>query len=353
MLAALGANRGRCSSVRSARSIVQAGWGCDPSAGVADRRQVHTSVPVTPVKPRRLREGDLVSVVSPSSALAAGSEPRLCAGVAALEGLGLRVEVPEHVFARDAYSAGTAQARADTLTETWRDPRVRMIVMSQGGQTANGVLDKLDYELFGRHPKIFMGLSDGTTLLHALSARAGIVTFHGPDLLFGLGRPLRADVVDQLRCALRRRAAFAADQWHARPATGAGEPIARGRAPEHPPGDHARGYGPSFEGRLLFLEGTNPIDELDRQLTVLRLHGVFDQISGLVLRHFDRPSLPDPSADIPVAELALSVCSAYDFPIVEIEYVGHRVDNIVLPTGVRASVDTFSGTFELDEPVVE
>ncbi len=66
-----------------------------------------------------------------------------------------------------------------------------------------------------------------------------------------------------------------------------------------------------------------------------------------------RPSLPDPSADIPVAELALSVCSAYDFPIVEIDDVGHRVDDIVLPIGVRASVDTFSGTFELDEPAVE
>ncbi len=86
---------------------------------------MRTSVPVTRVKPSRLREGDLVSVVSPSSALCAGSEPCLCAGVAALEGPGLRVEVPEHVFARDAYSAGTAQARADTLMETWRDPRVR------------------------------------------------------------------------------------------------------------------------------------------------------------------------------------------------------------------------------------
>ncbi len=310
-------------------------------------------LPQHPVKPPRLREGDVVGVVSPSPPVRPGSQRRLEAGVAALEALGLRVRVPDSVHDRHSYRAGSAEARAAAFMAAWRDPDVRMVLMSQGGQTANGILDKLDYSAFASDPKIFMGMSDGTTLVSALSSRSGIVTYHGPDLLFGLGRPMRAEVIEQVRQVL-----FGADAVSL--CTSRMRVHRSGRASGPLVGGHLNillatmlaGYGPSFEGALLFLEGTHPVDELDRQLTVLRLHGVLDRIAGLVLGHFDRPALADPGAEVPVAEVALDVSAGHTFPIIEIEDLGHRVDNIVLPVGVKASIDTTSRVFRLDEVAV-
>ena len=53
----------------------------------------------------------------------------------------------------------------------WSDPEVEMVLMSQGGETANHLLDGIDYELIERTPKIFAGISDGTTLLGRIAAR--------------------------------------------------------------------------------------------------------------------------------------------------------------------------------------
>ncbi len=314
------------------------------TAGVARRP--------TPKRPPRLRPGDVVGIVSPSSPVAPESDARLHTGVCALEALGLRVRVGDHVFAPGSYSAGTPESRARALMETWHDPQVRMVLMSQGGQTANGLLDGLDYAAFARDPKVFMGMSDGTTLVNALAVRAGIVTFHGPDLLFGFGRPMRAEVVDQCVSVL----------FDARPAslvTGSMGVHREGHASGPLVGGHINillatmlaGYGPVFDESVLFLEGTHPIDELDRMFTVLRLRGVFDRIAALVLGHFSGPALPD-SVGGSVPELALRVCSPYDFPIVELTDLGHHVDNIVVPLGVRATVDTHDRSLALDEPAV-
>ncbi len=198
-----------------------------------------------------------------------------------------------------------------------------------------------------------MGMSDGTTLVTALATRSRIVTFHGPDLLFGFGRPMRDEVVDQVRRVL----------FDAEPASLVTAPLRvhRGGHASGPlVGGHVNillatmlaGYAPPFDGSVLFLEGTHPIDELDRMLTVLRLHGVLARISALVLGHFSGPPLPNAASEISVPELALRACAPYRFPIVEMADLGHHVDNIAIPIGVPATLDTARRSFTLAEPAV-
>ncbi len=306
-----------------------------------------------PIKPPRLAPGDVVRVVSLSSPVEAEAQGRLETGVQALESLGLRVQIPEDVYRRYRYSAGTATDRARALSEAWLDPEVRMVLMSQGGQTANSVLDLLDMAAMARNPKVFMGMSDGTTVLTALHARTGLVTFHGPDLAFGFGRPMQQPVLDQIRRVL----------VEAEPAALAAAPLIvrrDGRATGPLLGGHLNillatvlaGYEPPFDGAVLFLEGTNRIDELDRQFTILRLRGVFERVAALVLGHFARPPLRDESDDIEVHEVALEACGARPIPVIEVRQLGHHVDNVVLPVGVPALIDTDDGVFRLLEPAV-
>ena len=299
--------------------------------------------------PSALRPGDVVAVVSPSSAVTEDLQPQLRHGVETLTQLGLSVRFAPHALGRWQHSAGTARQRAEDLNSAWADPQVSMILMSQGGQTANGLLDRLDYPLFAAQPKIFMGMSDGTTLISAIAARAGVVAFHGPDLLWGFGRPMSRRIRDQFRAVLVDGAAGpvpAADLRTIRP----------GRASGRLFGGHSNilkdtlfaGYGPDLDGAILFLEGTHPIAELCRHFQAYRLRGVFDQISGLVLGHFDGLDTPRPS----VAEVVLEATDGHSFPIVELDELGHNVENFVFPIGVRATIDTRAGRLILDEPAV-
>ncbi len=60
------------------------------------------------------------------------------------------------------------------------DDRVQAILTMRGGWGCNRILPLLDYDLIRRHPKIMMGFSDITSLLLAIYARSGVITFHGP-----------------------------------------------------------------------------------------------------------------------------------------------------------------------------
>ncbi|MGB9718014.1 MAG: LD-carboxypeptidase [Thermoproteota archaeon] len=88
-----------------------------------------------------------------------------------LETFGLKVKLGKHVFDRYHYNAGTREARIEDFNTMWEDPEVKMILVSQGGQTANHLLDGVDYRMMRKTPKIFTGVSGGTTLLNISSQK--------------------------------------------------------------------------------------------------------------------------------------------------------------------------------------
>ncbi len=136
------------------------------------------------IKPKKLKIGDTIGIVSPSGYIAPELKPQFDNGVKFLESLGLRVKIAKNVFKRYYYSAGTVNERVSDLHEMFADPEVGAIIQSQGGETANELLDHLNWELIKNNPKIFGGMSDGTTLLLSIFAKTGIITLHGPDLLW-------------------------------------------------------------------------------------------------------------------------------------------------------------------------
>ena len=134
------------------------------------------------IKPARLRKGDAVGIVSPSSSIA--HFPRRTArGIEALEALGLKVVVGKNAKNTFGHSAGTAQERADDIHAMFLDPSIKAIICSTGGYNANAVLPLLDYDLIKKNPKIFCGYSDITALNLAIAHKTGLVTFNGPTLL--------------------------------------------------------------------------------------------------------------------------------------------------------------------------
>ena len=135
---------------------------------------------VRPVKPERLRLGDVVGIIAPASP---PPDPQaIDRSVAALEKLGFKARLARHVRARLGFLAGTDRDRAADLMAMFTTPKVQALFCLRGGYGTARLLPLLDYEAIRRHPKILIGYSDLTTLHCALLKKANLVSFHGPML---------------------------------------------------------------------------------------------------------------------------------------------------------------------------
>ena len=133
------------------------------------------------IKPRALRAGDTVGVVAPGTAVP--DPDRLALVEPTLRHFGLRLKLGRYVGQGSGYVSRSVSERLDDLHAMFRDPGVQAVFCIRGGYGSMQLLDRIDYDLLRRHPKIFLGYSDITALHLAIHARAGLVTFHGPILL--------------------------------------------------------------------------------------------------------------------------------------------------------------------------
>ena len=105
---------------------------------------------------------------------------------------------------------------------------------------------------------------------------------------------------------------------------------------------------PSLDGCILFLEDTGePLYRLDRMLTHLSLSRVLDGISGIIAGEFEGCS--DVSH---INALLTGIASTLDIPLVSGFPVGHGEQNIALPMGMSAYLDTGLMTLTTKESCV-
>jgi len=135
-----------------------------------------TTVP-RPFFPPPLPAGGTIGVVAPSC-----HAPRAWLRVLEREikKRGYRAVVHEQCFLKDGTLAGSDEARAAAVMDLFRDPQVGAIFCARGGTGATRVMERLDYAAIARQAKPFVGFSDMTALLNALTGQTGMVTFHGP-----------------------------------------------------------------------------------------------------------------------------------------------------------------------------
>ncbi|MFW9929923.1 MAG: LD-carboxypeptidase [Candidatus Thorarchaeota archaeon] len=319
------------------------------------------------LKPKHLQKGDTVGIISPSSPITTDFMNQFNHGIKTLSEFGLEVKLGKHIFDKYYYSAGKREDRISDFNTIWEDPQVKMVLMTIGGTSCLQLVDAIDYEMISMKPKIFAGISDGTILLNAIYANANLITFHGPDLIFTFGLEISPIIKDNLIKTLftgqvgqlmpnpvwkyfgNQIVDYKQWRW-----------LRQGKATGELIGGHSNclihltlsGYGPDFSGKLLFLEGTDPLGRLDRQISSLRLHGVFEKINGLILGFFEGSKLDEKDQNRPVSDVVLEITEDYDFPILEIGELGHNVENYIFPIGCKATIDSEKNIFKIDESTV-
>ena len=130
------------------------------------------------MKPKALREGDTVGLITPSTAV---TDPeKLATAERTVRYFGLVPKWGKHVGERAGYLGGSIEARLEDLHAMFADPAVKAVFCIRGGYGSGQLLNGIDYDLIRRNPKIFLGYSDITAMHLAIHRMTGLVTFHGP-----------------------------------------------------------------------------------------------------------------------------------------------------------------------------
>ena len=117
------------------------------------------------LKVNKLQKGDTIGFLIASSANRSDKFQKI---EEELNKLGFKVKFGKTCYLKDGYLAGTDEERINDIHEMFSDPEIKAIICLKGGAGASRIIDKLDYELINKNPKLFMGFSDVTVLLNNL-----------------------------------------------------------------------------------------------------------------------------------------------------------------------------------------
>ena len=290
-----------------------------------------------PNKPPALRPGDTVGVVATSATV---EREYLERGVGVLTSLGYRVKVSNHALDRTGIFAGTDHDRAREINAFFADPAVKAIFGARGGYGCGRMLPLIDFDAIARAPKIFLGFSDATFLLNALVERAATAAFHGPMVAmdFANGLTLRSlEHLTRLLSGETRHFELEAREV-LRPGIAEGELV--GGCLSVVVATLGTHFAPRFDGRILFLEDTGEkAYRIDRMLVQLKQAGVFDRVAGIVFGAI-RPVEGSAQERTRIAEFVAEQTTGLSCPVLFGIEAGHGTENLTLPLGLRAKIDS-------------
>jgi muramoyltetrapeptide carboxypeptidase len=315
------------------------------------------------IRPRRLQPGDTVGLITPATFVA--DPEALVKAERTIKHFGWRAKWGKSVGKKSGYFGSTVTERLDDLHAMFRDPEVKAVFCVRGGYGSQHLLDRIDYDLIRRNPKIFAGYSDITAMHLAIHQNTGLVTFHSPVPLSAfteytqkhfvpalteakpLGRLTNPDETNQLRPEHTLRAVRAGK------ATGrliGGNLTLISTLMGTP-------YEPDTRGAIFFLEdvGEEPY-RIDRMLTQLRLAGKLQQAAGIIIGECAdcAPSEYKPfvAAGFSLGEVVDAILGALNVPVLSGLTFGHTDDQLTLPLGLTATLDAGAGTVEIQQPAV-
>lgn len=295
------------------------------------------------LKPRALKEGSHIRVVSPASGI---SREKCEKGVQVLEGQGYRVSFGENAFETHYYLAGKDEQRAADLQAAFDDPDVDCVFCSRGGYGCARLLAHLDLDRMAKSGKMFCGFSDVTTLHIALNRR-GLVTMHTP-MLITLSVDREPWVMESFVSCLRGddpmpEGATKAETLN----SGVAEGVLTGGCMCLMTDSLATPDPLECEGKIVVIEDVeeNP-HRVDAMLTHLLNCGELQRAAGIVIGEMSGTNeRSDPSiGSWPWKEIVADRLGGLDVPTMINFPFGHMKTMLSVPLGIRARMDAGTGT---------
>ncbi|MBI9073400.1 MAG: LD-carboxypeptidase [Melioribacteraceae bacterium] len=311
------------------------------------------------IKPKKLNKGDLIGVISPASSPA--DPDKIEKGVKYLESLGYSVAVGKHVGKEEGYLAGSDEERLEDLHGMFANKDVKAIINVRGGYGSGRLLNKIDYNLIKKNPKIFVGYSDITVLQMAFLKKCGLVTFAGPMVAVDFWEEEVSEFTEEnfwrLITSTRKIGKLhnpQEEKFHI---------LNKGRGEGQLIGGNlallasimGTEFFPNLKDAVLLLEDIGePPYRIDRMFYQLKLQKDFDKLQALVLGRFvkcydsDEPEKKTQSLN----EVISDYWAGEKLPVIYNVKHGHIKDNITIPFGLQCKVNSSRGFIEIMEGAV-
>lgn len=287
----------------------------------------------------KLEKNGTIGLCAPSNAAV---KDDYAGRIAAMRGNGFRVREAKHMYlATHGYLAAPEERAAD-LMELFLDDEVDLLLFG-GGEGAGELLPYLDFDEIRQHPKRMTSYSDGTTLLNAVWANTGLVTYYG-------AAPRVFDVYSAYDRA-NFEAHLMQDEAKEHINSGSWHRIRPGRAEGVLVGGYTRNFAMLLGSRyfpvdldkkyILFLEDHEMfggVDYVSAMISHMEQSAFWPCVAGVLFGHYSR------ERNAWLMERLERLGERYEIPVAYCDDFGHGDNHGILEIGRQAVLDTESGT---------
>lgn len=294
--------------------------------------------------PEKLKKGDTIAIIAPSSPVskeAADSCKKL------VEDMGYNVKMGKCTYKSiHGYSAGTGEEKADEINQMFADKEVNAIWCIRGGDTSSHAMDKIDFDIISKNPKLFVGYSDITNLHVNFNQKCNLVTFHGPmvksNMLNHYDDFTKASFEKALNMENELVLENPLDEDFKVMVEGCAEGVIIGGNLSLLTSMIGTPYEVDTKGKILFIEDVNEaVTKLDRMMYQLKYSGKLDDANGIIFGDFTN-CINENSKDYTLEDMFKDVLSDYKKPVMFNIKSGHCYPTSTIPFGVKCIMDTKS-----------
>ena len=285
----------------------------------------------------RLKKGDVIGVVSPSSIVTEEDLEAINQSVLLMESVGFHIKFGKNVFKNTLGYGATPREKAEDINAMFADKEVKAIFCLSGGFNSNTTFDYLDYEVIKNNPKPICGFSDSTSITNMIYKKTGVITFNGPTFKslttwtteYGYQEVIKRFVEGSLQLGQPN------DEYMT---------IQEGVTEGHLVGGNLSltsqmccgKYAIDFQDKILFMEEfclETPPELVQNYLYHMKQNSVFEQIKGIWIGNYD--------GSVALEKILLDVIGdQYNLPIIKSNNFGHTEKKTVIPVGGKARINT-------------
>ena len=285
--------------------------------------------------PPYLNKGDEIRIISTARKI---SQEELEPAVGFLKSNGYKVSFGQNLFKQYHQFAGTDYERANDFQMALDDSNVKAIWFARGGYGTHRVIEKINLSGFKKHPKWIVGYSDVTVLHAFIYSQIGTATLHATMPVNFLNQT-RESFTKLLKVLRGEKLNIQLDPH---PFNRIGE--AKGTLVG---GNLSIVYsltGTKYfeipQNSILFIEDLDEyLYHIDRMMMNLKLSGVFDRISGLIvggMSDMNDNTVPFGKSG---EEIIRDNTRDYNFPVAFGFPAGHSKTNLPIVFGAETTLN--------------
>lgn len=315
------------------------------------------------IKPKMIKTGDTIGLIAPGTAVTDPDE--LSKSLDIVNFLGLKYKMGINVKTGTGYKSRSIKERIEDIHSMFLDPDINGIFCLRGGYGTIQLLDYIDFDLIRNNPKVFLGYSDITALHLAINKYSGLITFHGPVMMstftdFTINSLKQVIMNNQIIGKITNPSSMI-NFRKVHPIRTIKGGMAEGRLVGGNLSLISSLMGTKYEintkDAILFLEdvGEEPF-RIDRMLSQLKISGKFNEAKGIVFGecagcNFDKLN-SSRVWDYTLGEILDQTFSDIEKPVLYGLTIGHTSNQITLPLGVKASLNSDEGSLSIYDSAV-